>query len=200
MKFFYDCDGIASRYEENTKNQLIKEECPAMLLVIFNFVFLPMIQHSMQNLDGKFQSKSGPKAYPRTLLLIMVLYCFSENINKYNSIAEECKKNKFLILILEGKTPTRGTFANFLNNSDHEIAHRVFVSTLTILNEMKALSIARVFIDSTDIIIRGSKHYYIKQRDLKAMNLLNKWNLLHDDSPEKINKTLKELKYKIKRI
>ena len=26
-------------YEENIRNQLIKEECPAMLLLIFNFVF-----------------------------------------------------------------------------------------------------------------------------------------------------------------
>lgn len=45
-------------------------------------------------------------------------------------MTNECKKNKFLIIILEGKIPTRRTFANFLNKSDHEIVHRVFVSTL----------------------------------------------------------------------
>ena len=157
-----------------------------------------MVQHLMQDLDSEFQGKCGPKAYPRALLLIVVLYCFSENINKYESMAKECKRNKFLIIILEGKTPTRGTFANFLNKSDHEIAHRVFVSTLVILNDMKVLSIARVFIDGTDIIIRGSRHYYIKQKDLKAMDLLNEWNLLHDGSSEKINKTLKELNIKLK--
>jgi len=145
---------LPPNYEENTRNQLIKEECPAMLLAIFNFVFLPMVQHLMQDLDSEFKGKRGPKAYPRALLLIVVLYCFSEDINKYKSIANECKKNKFLIIILEGKTPTRGTFANFLNKSDHEIVHRVFVSTLIILNEMNALSIARVFIDGTDILIR----------------------------------------------
>ena len=32
---------LPPNYEENTRNQLIKEECPAMLLAIFNFVFLP---------------------------------------------------------------------------------------------------------------------------------------------------------------
>ena len=155
-------------YEENTRNQLIKEECPAMLLVIFDFVFLPMIQHLMQDLDSEFQGKRGPKAYPRALLLIVVLYCFSENINKYKSMAKECKKNKFLIIILEGKTPTRGTFANFLNNSDHEIAHRVFASTLVILNEMKALSIARVFIDGTDINNKGIQTLLHKTKRFKS--------------------------------
>lgn len=113
-------------------------------------------------------------------------------------MAKECKKNKFLIIILDGKTPSRGTFSNFLNKSDNEIIHRVFVSTLVLLNDIHALSIARVFIDGTDAIVRGSRHYYIKQRDLKAMELLNEWNLLHDGSHEGINKTLNELNIKLK--
>ena len=56
-------------YEENTRNKLIEKECPKMLLVIFNFVFLPVVPDLMQKLDSAFASKSGSKAYPRTLLL-----------------------------------------------------------------------------------------------------------------------------------
>ena len=52
-------------------------------------------------------------------------------------------------------------------------------------------------IDGTDVIIRGSKQYYIKQKDLKAMELVNEWGLLHDGSPEEISKTLKELNIKL---
>ena len=54
---------LPPNYEENTRNQLIKEECPAMLLAIFNFVFLPMVQHLMRDLDSEFKGKRGPKAY-----------------------------------------------------------------------------------------------------------------------------------------
>ena len=196
--FFMSVMELPLNYELNTRKQLIEAECPAMLLIIFNFVFLPMVQHLMHELDSKFDGKRGRKAYPRTLLLIVVLYCFSENINLYKGMVKECKKNKFLIIILDGKTPSRGTFTNFLNKSDNEIIHRVFVSTLVLLNDINALSIARVFIDGTDAIVRGSRNYYIKQRDLKAMELLNEWNLLHDGSSEKINKTLKELNIKLK--
>ena len=108
------------------------------------------------------------------------------------------KKNKYLEIILLNKTPSRGTFRNFLNNSDNDIIHRVFISTLVILNNMNALSISRVFIDGTDAIIRGSRFYFIRQRDLQAMDQINQWGLLHDGSPEEINKTLNELNIKLK--
>ena len=88
------------------------------------------------------------------------------------------------LLLFESKTPTRETFTNFLNKSGNEIVHRVFVATPELLNEMKVLSIYSVFIDETDILIR-KYHYFIKQRDLKAMDLLNEWNLIHDGSSEK---------------
>ena len=168
-----------------------------MLMMIFNFVFLPMVQDLMHNLDSQFKGKRGRKAYPRTLLLIVVLYCFSENIKLYKYMAKECKRNKYLIIILDGKKPSRNTFANFLNKSDHETIHRVFISTLVLLNEINALSISRVFIDGTDVLIRGFKQYYIKQKDLKAMELVNEWGLLHDGSREEINKRLDELNIKL---
>ena len=77
---------------------------------------------------------------------------------------------------------SRGTFANFLNNSDRESIHKIFIATLVLLNDINAFSISRVFIDGTDVIVRASKNYFIKQDDLKAMELLNEWGLLHDGS------------------
>ena len=47
-----------------------------MLLTIVEFVFTNMIQNLMHELDLEFESKRGRPAYPRTLLLIVVLYCF----------------------------------------------------------------------------------------------------------------------------
>lgn len=185
-------------YEGETRIKLKKAKCDTMLLIIYNFAFLTVIQHLMHDLDSKFQGKRGPKAYPRVLLLIVVLYCFSEKINTYKGMVKECEKNKFLKIILMGKTPSRGTFRNFLNKSDNEVIHRVFVSTLVLLNDMDVLSIARVFIDGTDAIVRASRFYFIRQRDLRAMDQLNEWNLLHDGSREGINKTLNELNIKLK--
>ena len=66
-------------------NKLKSEsDCPRMLLTIVNFVFSDMIQSLMHQLDLEFESKRGRPAYPRTLLLIVVLYCFSLNISNYS--------------------------------------------------------------------------------------------------------------------
>ena len=56
------------------------EDCPKMLLTITNFAFSNMVQNLMHQLDSEFESKRGRPAYPRTLLLIVVLYCFSIDI------------------------------------------------------------------------------------------------------------------------
>ena len=141
-------------YENNTRKKLKETECPEFLLFIFNFAFTPMIKDLMSQLDAEFSSKKGRKAYPRVLLLIVVMYCFTQNIGNYKQMSSECKKNKYLNIILNNRKPSRTTFANFLNNSNHDIIHRVFISTLVMLNDIKAFSIAKVFIDGTDILVR----------------------------------------------
>ena len=113
-------------------------------------------------------------------------------------MSKECKKNKYLNIILDDRVISRGTFTNFLNNSNREDVHKIFIGTLVLLNDINAFSIDRVFIDGTDVIVRASRSYFIKQDDLKAMELLNEWGLLHDGSKNEIQKSLDELKIKLK--
>ena len=89
------------------------EDCPKMLLTIVIFALSNMIQNLMHQLDLEFESKCGRPAYPRTLLLIVVLYCFSINIANYAKMEDECKKNRFLLIVTCGLKPSRNSFANF---------------------------------------------------------------------------------------
>ena len=98
-----------------------EDDCPKMLLTICNFTFTNMIQNLMAQLDAEFASKHGHPAYPQTLLLIVVLYCFNIDIVNYTKMEEECHKNKFLLIVRCGLKPTRNTFTNFLNKSDAEV-------------------------------------------------------------------------------
>lgn len=97
-----------------------------MLLTICNFAFTNMIQNLMAQLDAEFELKLGRPAYPRTLLLIVVLYCFSIDITNYTKMEEECRKNRFLLIVTCGLMPTRNTFANFLNKSDADVIKKSF--------------------------------------------------------------------------
>lgn len=111
----------------NIINKLkMEEDCPKMLLTIVNFAFSDMIQNLMHRLDLEFESKRGRPAYHRTLLLIVVLYCFSINISNYTKMEEECKKNRFLLIATCGLKPSRNSFANFLNKSDEKVIKKSF--------------------------------------------------------------------------
>ena len=182
----------------NIINKLkMEEDCPKMLLTIVNFAFSDMIQNLMHRLDLEFESKRGRPAYPRTLLLIVVLYCFSINISNYTKMEEECKKNRFLLIATCGLKPSRNSFANFLNKSDEKVIKKVFIATLVLLNDLCFLDFVKLFVDGTDAIVRASRNNKITPKDVERLKLMNEWNLLHNNTPNSINRTINGLEEKL---
>ena len=182
----------------NILNKLkLEEDCPKMLLTIANFAFSKMVQNLMDQLDSEFESKRGRPAYPRTLLLIVVLYCFSIGIANYTKMEEECKKNKFLLIVTCGLKPSRNSFANFLNKSDAKVIKKVFIVTLVLLNDLHFLDFVKLFVDGTDAIVRASRNNKITPKDVERLKLMKKWNLLHNNTPKSINRTIKGLEEKL---
>ena len=168
-----------------------------MLLTITNFAFSKMVQNLMHQLDSEFESKRGRPAYPRTLLLIVVLYCFSIDIANYTKMEEECKKNKFLLIVTCGLKPSRNSFANFLNKSDAKVIKKVFIATLVLLNDLHFLDFVKLFVDGTDAIVRASRNNKITPKDVERLKLMNEWNLLHNNTPKSINHTIEGLEEKL---
>ena len=174
-----------------------EEDCPKMLLTITNFAFSNMVQNLMHQLDLEFESKRGRPAYPRTLLLIVVLYCFSIDIANYTKMDDECKKNRFLLIVTCGLKPSRNSFANFLNKSDAKVIKKVFIATLVLLNDLHFLDFVKLFVDGTDALVRASRNYKITQKEVNALIQVKKWNLLHKNTPQSINHTIKGLEEKL---
>jgi len=175
----------------------LEEDCPKMLLTITNFAFSNMVQNLMHQLDLEFESKRGRPAYPRTLLLIVVLYCFSIDIANYTKMEDECKKNRFLLIVTCGLKPSRNSFANFLNKSDAKVIKKVFIATLVLLNDLHSLDFVKLFVDGTDALVRASRNYKITQKEVNALIQVKKWNLLHKNTPQSINHTIKGLEEKL---
>ena len=189
LKEYKDCSILNKLKQE--------EDCPKMLLTITNFAFSKMVQNLMHQLDSEFESKRGRPAYPRTLILIVVLYCFSIDIANYTKMEEECKKNKFLLIVTCGLKPSRNSFANFLNKSDAKVIKKVFISTLVLLNDLHFLDFVKLFVDGTDAIVRASRNNKITPKDVERLKLMNEWNLLHNNTSKSINSTIKGLEEKL---
>ena len=189
LKEYKDCSILNKLKQE--------EDCPKMLLTITNFAFSKMVQNLMHQLDSEFESKRGRPAYPRTLLLIVVLYCFSIDIANYTKMEEECKKNKFLLIVTCGLKPSRNSFANFLNKSDAKVIKKVFIATLVLLNDLHFLDFVKLFVDGTDAIVRASRNNKITPKEVERLKLMNEWNLLHNNTPKSINHTIEGLEEKL---
>ncbi|KZX14381.1 hypothetical protein [Methanobrevibacter filiformis] len=55
---------------------------------------------------------------------------------------------------------------------------KIFLNTLLVLNDHHILKFLHIFIDGTDVLIKGSKHYTITRDELKALKLMKKWIIL----------------------
>ena len=180
LKEYKDCSILNKLKQE--------EDCPKILLTITNFAFSKMVQNLMHQLDSEFESKRGRPAYPRTL---------SIDIANYTKMEEECKKNKFLLIVTCGLKPSRNSFANFLNKSDAKVIKKVFIATLVLLNDLHFLDFVKLFVDGTDAIVRASRNNKITPKEVERLKLMNEWNLLHNNTPKSINHTIEGLEEKL---
>ena len=84
-----------------------------------------------------------------------------------------------------------------LRGCDAKVIKKVFIATLVLLNDLHFLDFVKLFVDGTDAIVRASRYNKITQKEVKRLILVNKWDLLHDNTPKSINHTIKGLEEKL---
>jgi deoxyadenosine/deoxycytidine kinase len=78
------------------------------------------------------------------------------------------------------------------------VLKKVFLYPLVVLNDLGLLKFLRAFVDSTDALVNGSKHYTLTRDEFKALKLMKKWNLLHKNTLKSKNNVKKKLYWKQK--
>lgn len=147
---------------------------PNNLLMIIEFVFSPIIQSLIDELNSKFDSNVGRPAYPREMLLGVLLYCFHLKMENLIEVEKECSKNRFLRIFTCNAEPKSSTFKRFLEESDRIVIKKIFIATLVKLNDLRFLNFTKLFLDGTDALVNGSKHYKITLDEINALKQLKK--------------------------
>ena len=183
---------------ESIKKNLLKMGKEAHYLHTINdYVFSDCISDLMGELDSVFDSKVGNKALPRAMLLGVMLHGAHSHMDDLSDIARECKVNEVLKVFTCNKTPSATTLGRFLTNSDELIIKKVFLYTLVQLNDLNLLKFLRAFVDGTDALVNGSKHYKITRDEFEALKLMKEWELIHKNTQKSIIKTKKILLKKL---
>jgi hypothetical protein len=87
------------------KKLLRKSKEAHCLVTIVDFIFSVCIIDLMDELNGIFSSKLGNKAYDRSMLLGILLYCFHRHKYNLSDIAHECKVNNVLRIFTCNEAP-----------------------------------------------------------------------------------------------
>ena len=166
------------------------------LRTITNFIFKPYVQDQIQDLNKEFNSKQGNRAYPREMLLGVLMYCSTLHIQNLTSIARECKVNRVLRVFTCGETPSASIFKRFFKENNRLTLKKIFCCTLFEFNEEKFLDFSRLFIDGTDALVNGSIHYKITWNEITMLQYAKQWKILHNNRKQSMEKFLTELKKK----
>ena len=178
----------------NIKKKLLeKGKSARCLITILDFVFSDCIIDLVDELNSEFPSPLGNRAYPRSMLLGVYLYCLHLHKHNLSDMSRECEINNVLKIFTCDKTPSLPTLKRFLSNSDNLAMKKVFLYTLVQLNDLDLLNFLRAFVDGTDALVNGSKHYTLTRDELEALQFMKKWKLSHNNRFHSINRVKMEL-------
>lgn len=114
------------------------------------------------------------------MLFMMVLYCLTMGINDLERISRQCRLNKVLQTITLDKTPSTSTFRRFFTDSNPYVMRAIFLYTVVEFNDYGFINFKKLYVDSTDALARGSKHYSLTQKKIEVFKFLDEHNLIHN--------------------
>ena len=187
VREYYDSsDEIKDKLEEFGKDG-------HLMLTIVDFTYTRCVCYLMGLLNSEFDSDVGNKAYPREMLFMVVLYCLMNGINELDAIERECRLNKVLNVVTMGMTPDVSTFRRFFINSKPRVIKTIFLYTIVMFNDYGYINFLKLYIDSTDALVRASRNYILTDKKIEAFKFLNEHDIIHDLSKKSKKRLLEEL-------
>jgi hypothetical protein len=155
--------------------------CKKMIQFII-FLFSYPVMELCEELDDNFKAKKGRPAYPRVLLLGVVIFCIFKRCDTFKEIENMLDDSRYLLIFTRGKIPKIGTIKSFLQDTTPLFFRKIFLLVLMEFNENNLLKFLKIFIDGTDAIIRASRFNKITRKQFEAFLTLYKHNLLEKEN------------------
>ena len=110
-------------------------------------------------------------------------------INDLKRIEQECKLNMLLHVVTGGDSPSLTIFRRFFTESNPLVLKKLFLYTVVELNDYGYVNFLKLYIDSTDALVRGSRNYIITKFKVESFEFLEKHDLIHDVVVENVVET-----------
>ena len=177
--------------KENILNQLDKLDVDTRRYkTVISFIFKPLIVDLMKLIDSNYASELGPPAYPRLQLLAILAFAEIRGEDDPDKICQLCKTDDIFKILTPTRKPTRNTLNSLFNWQDETIFLSIFLLTVSMLNDYDfPPKDKKHYLDSTDALVNASVNYLITEEEIEALELMKKWNLIHNSTPKKIRQS-----------
>lgn len=162
------------------RNRLMKirsDEAMTFLSII-SYLFLDEVQELIHELDAKFNSKRGRKAYPRTLVIRVLMFALKIGKTNIKSISSFCQDSALVNMFTSGFNPKEDVYRRLLKESDQRVLKKIFLYSLIELNDYGWLDLVHLFVDGTDALVNASKYYLIHLEEIENVKKIKKLGLL----------------------
>ena len=149
-------------------------------LSIVMYLFLDEVQELIDELDSEFTSKRGRRAYPRTLVIGVLMFAIKMGHTTLKGIARFCEDSKLVNMFTCGFNPKEDVYRRLLKDSDQIVLKKIFLFSLIKLNDYGWLDLAHLFVDGTDALVNASKNYVIHLDEIENVKKIKKLGLIHN--------------------
>lgn len=149
-------------------------------LSIVMYLFLDEVQELIAELDSEFNSKTGPRAYPRTLIIGVIMFAISKGQTTLKGIASFCEDSKLVNLFTSGFNPKEDVFRRLLKETNQRLLKKIFLFSLIKLDDYGWLDLVHMFVDGTDALVNASKHYVIHLEEIENVKKIKSLGLIHN--------------------
>ena len=149
-------------------------------LSIVEYLFLGPVQELIAELDAEFDSKYGPKAYPRTLIIGVLMFAISQGKTSLKGIEDMCEDSKVINLFTSGFNPKEDVFRRLLTDANQYVLKKIFLFSLIRFNDYGWLNLVKLFVDGTDALVNASKHYIIHSDEIENVKKIKSLGLIHN--------------------
>lgn len=178
---------ISNRLKKNGSKDAME------FLSIVTYLFLDEVQELIAELDSEFNSKLGAPAYPRTLVIGVLMFAMKMGRTTLKGITSFCEDSKLINMFTSGNNPKEDVYRRLLKNGNQRVLKKIFLFSLIKLDDYGWLDLVHLFVDGTDALVNASKHYVIHLNEIENVKKIKSLGLIHNGkkrSPKRFKEKL----------
>jgi transposase len=152
---------------------------------ICNLVVAVVSCIDVSEIEAKYRSQPGNPAYPRRMLLRLLVQAAIDGVWSSRKIAKLAHENVVYMYLAGNEKPDFRTFCNF-RRDNKELIEAVFKETVTTARDLRILKLGYLATDGTKIKANASNDYTLSEDELKEIRRIIERGIEIDEEEDKL--------------